>query len=145
MCSGCFGEYEEFDDEFGADLDGEAMSFFDTQQRTDSGNVRETGGELTTSDRSAGDDWNRFDVFVGADYIIELRIVRNTTRNRAPGGPFLGSRPKRSADASAKYYRTPPPDQKRAPSTRLAPSKLLMGIALAFALCGAVAVWLALT
>ena len=144
MCSGCFGEHEEFDDEFGADQDGEAVSFFDTE-RTDLGAVGETGGESIAGERIAGDDWSRFDVFVGADYIIELRIVREATQNRAAGGPFLGSEPKRSADASAKYYRTPQSDQKRAPSTRPAPSKLLMGIALAFALCGAVAVWLALT
>ncbi len=144
MCSGCFGEYEEFDDEFGADQDVE-VSFFDTEQRTDLGTVRETGGESSTNERSAGDDWSRFDVFVGPDYIIELRIVHEATRNRASEGPFWGSEPKRSADASAKYYRTAQSDQKQASSARLAPSKLLMGIALAFALCGAVAVWLALS
>ena len=36
MCSGCFGE-NEFDDEFGADQDEEAMSFFDTEERADLG------------------------------------------------------------------------------------------------------------
>jgi hypothetical protein len=144
MCSGCFGEYEEFDDEFGAERDDGATAAL-RGERSDLGIVRHGDGETGSCDAAAGDDWSRFDVFVGTDYIVELRIVRDATHNRVQGESPVDEKVKRSGDASAKYYRTPELDRERARSVLLQPAKLLIGIALVFALCGAVAAWLALS
>ena len=138
MCSGCFGDYEEPDDGWVDDTDDEGPAgAVDTA----------AGSAARVQDDPRVED--QYEVFVGRDYIVELRILK---ANSLSGGP-LHAKPtataqhaaptdfEHSPSPSAKYYRTSPTSHGTAGLASFFSSKRLIAWGLLIALAAMAVLW----